>query len=700
MKKLKTLLQYRYTFKIITILAIFLGILNLILIPKQSKYTDEIQTITGNIIDYYIDGDKLTITLIAQEKVLVNYILSTEEEQKKYQDSLTLGDKLTIKGSMVRPDNSTVPNTFNYRKYLENKQIYYLMTADKIEIIAKNTSIFYELKSKILQRMDKIDNTGYLRLLLLGNKQQVEKDILSLYQENGISHLFAVSGLHVSLLMSIVFFVLRKITYHLKLQYVISSLFLLFYLFLVGGTASILRTTTVFLLSSLNTCLNYKIKKIDIILLSFAILFIFNPLIIFDIGFQFSYIITFFLTIFHQKISSISSQRKKSLYLSWLCFLVSFPLTIYYYYQVNFLTIFLNLFFIPLISVFLFPLCFTILIFPILEPILQLSVSFLETSSQILSNITFLQVIFAKPNILIMILYYLLIYLSLRETKFLKCLIMIIILHKNIAYFNSNMEMLLIDVSQGDCILIRLPYNQGNILIDTGGITTYEKETWQERKSQFSLAKTRIIPYLKSIGVSELDFLILTHGDYDHMGEAQNLINNFKINSVIFNQGEYNTLEEQLINVLSENNIPYTNSLKQIKLADTNFYFLKDKIYDNENENSNIIYFQYQNYHFLLMGDATSNNETSILKKYNIPEIDFLKVGHHGSNTSSSLSFIEKVNPTISLISVGKNNYYGHPSKEVLENLESSMIYRTDLMGSVLIKINNTFQITTYPSEP
>ena len=126
-------------------------------------------------------------------------------------------------------------------------------------------------------------------------------------------------------------------------------------------------------------------------------------------------------------------------------------------------------------------------------------------------------------------------------------------------------------------------------------------------------------------------------------------------------------------------------------------YFRQTKVYDNENDNSNVVYFQYKKYKFLFMGDASSTTEKEILEKYNLQDIDVLKVGHHGSKTSSSIEFIDKINPKYSIISVGKNNRYGHPNKEVLNNLEKSKIFRTDLDGSIMFKIkNNKLKIETF----
>ena len=180
------------------------------------------------------------------------------------------------------------------------------------------------------------------------------------------------------------------------------------------------------------------------------------------------------------------------------------------------------------------------------------------------------------------------------------------------------------------------------------------------------------------------------------MGEAINLVENFKVDKVIFNCGEYNDLEKELIKILDKNKIPYYACIKELNIDDNKLYFLQTKEYDNENDNSNVIYTEIDGYKFMFMGDAGVEKEKDIIDKYNVSNIDVLKVGHHGSKTSSSEEFINETDPKYSVISVGKNNRYDHPNKEVLNILEDSKIYRTDQDGSIMFKIkNNKLKIET-----
>ena len=174
------------------------------------------------------------------------------------------------------------------------------------------------------------------------------------------------------------------------------------------------------------------------------------------------------------------------------------------------------------------------------------------------------------------------------------------------------------------------------------------------------------------------------------------MVNSFKVEKVIFNCGKFNELEQELINVLDKKKIQYYSCIKELNIDDNKLYFLNNNDYGNENDNSSVVYIELNNHKFLFMGDAGVEVEEELIEKYNLRNIDVLKVGHHGSKTSSSKEFVDNIVPKYSIISVGKNNRYGHPNKEVLNNLENSKIYRTDQDGSIMFKIkNNKLQIKT-----
>ncbi len=181
------------------------------------------------------------------------------------------------------------------------------------------------------------------------------------------------------------------------------------------------------------------------------------------------------------------------------------------------------------------------------------------------------------------------------------------------------------------------------------------------------------------------------------MGDASNIVENMKVGEVIFNCGAYDGLEKELIDDLKRREIPYYSCIEELNVEGNKLYFLNDKDHGNENDNSVVVYTKLNDRKFLFMGDAGVKVEEDLIKNYNL-DIDFLKVGHHGSNTSSSIDFIDEIDPKFSIISVGKNNRYGHPKKSVLDTIKISRIYRTDIDGSIEIKLNKRgYKISTCP---
>ena len=674
MKRLRHILQSKHLIKIITIIIFIITLLYTNYYPFKSKYTKDDKEFIGIVTKYEVKEDKITIEIKAKEKLLITY---------KYQDkefnNLSYGDKIKVKGTLITPSKNTNQNTFNYQKYLYYKKIYYLVEATSINKIANNHNYLYTIKNILYQKIDKLKSSNYIKTLLFCDNT-LSKEIKESYRINGISHLFSVSGMHINFFVSIIYLYLNKITYNKRIKYLITNIFIIIYLILFPSS-SLLRSAVMSILYSINYLLKLKIKKIDILLLTLGVSLLINPFIIYDLGYIYSYTITFFLVL---SSSTLKNKNKinKIIYISLLSFLVSIPITIYNSYEINIISILLNIILVPIISIIILPLTILTYIFPILDSILYLFTSTLETISLFISKIKITKIIFPKPSLLIIALYYIIFLLSYQNKKYFYLNIILLIIIYISPYLNSNFEIVMFEVGEADCHLIKYPYNKNTILIDTG-------------KNEYKI-KNEVIPYLKSIGIKKIDYLIITHGDLDHMGEGINLVNNFKVEKVIFNCGPYNDLEQELIKVLDKKKIKYYSCIKELNIDNNKLYFLQTKEYDNENDNSNVIYSELNVYKFMFMGDAGIDKEKDILDKYNLSNVDVLKVGHHRSKTSSSKEFINVINPKYSIISVGKNNRYGHPNKEVLENLENSKIYRTDEDGSIMFKIkNNELKIET-----
>jgi len=671
LKKLKNLLQSRYLFKILTIIILFGNIVFTKFYQFESKYNKEENEFIGIVTKIKTKEDKLVLEIKAKEKLIINY-----KYKNNTLNNISYGDKILVKGKLKEPSVINIPNTFDYKKYLYTKKIYYVVEANKVDKLENNSNIIFTIKNILYKYIDNLKSSDYIKILLLGDNN-LNSEINNSYRVNGISHLFSISGMHISIITGIIYFYLNRVTHNKILKHIIIDIFLILYFILVT-TTSLFRSIIMTILFSINFILKLDIGKTDIMLLTLIICIIINPFIIYDVGFIYSYIISFFLMIYSSKLKS-KNKIKNVILVTFLSFFVSLPITIYNSYEINIISIFMNIILVPVISTLLFPLTILTLIFPILDNILYFIISIIENISIYISSIELTKLIFPKPSIIFIIIYYLFIIIVIKKKRYVHILILLLIFHYLSPSLNFNMKITMFDVGQADSMLVQYPNNKTNILIDTG-------------KNEYTMSNG-IIPYLKSKGIRNIDYLIITHGDEDHIGGAITLINNFKVDNIVLNRGDYSESEIELINNSKKVNI--INNVKKIKVNNNYLYFLNDKIYENENDNSIIIYFEQFKYKFLFMGDSSFVVEDYLLENYNLKNISILKVGHHGSFTSTTKEFVNTINPKISLISVGQNNY-GHPSKGVLTNLENSKIYRTDQDGSIMLEIkNNKLEIKT-----
>ena len=619
-----------------------------------TKYND-IVSVTGVVTNIKYSNDKTIITIKNKEKILI-YTHSNI--------SLSLGDYINVTGKFYLPGENTTKNIFNYRNYLKSKKIFWITNNPEINIIKYNKNIFYKIKNKIIHKI----NNEYLNSFILGDNSYLDDTVITSYRINGISHLFSISGMHITLLSTLLLKLLSKIFKSKKVIYILVSIFLIFYMFLIDFTPSVIRAVLLFII------LNFTKNKASIaLIIILSILLIINPYYIYDLGFKYSFIVSFFLIRFNYLFNK--NYFYNLILISLIAFLASIPIQINNFFSINLLTIINNIIFVPLVSIIIFPFSLLAFLLKPLIPVLDFLMNIFEHLSIFMSKFN-IQMIIPKMPIFLIIIYYILLY-NLNKINFV-IIVFFLFIYSNIKYFNPRCEVTFLDVGQGDSIFISLPYNKGNILIDTGGNLFSDKNY---------ISNNITIPYLKSIGVKKLDYLIITHGDADHAKEALNIINNIKVDRILLNN--YNN---ELESKLDGKNIGNT-------ILNINGYKFRIFNYRNtiENNDSLIVYTIISNYKLLFMGDATYLEEKMLLEDFNIRDIDILKVGHHGSKTSSSKEFIEKLKPTYSIISVGENNMYNHPNKEVLKNLNASKILRTDLSGTINFVFNkNKYKVITY----
>jgi len=676
LKRLKLILHSNYTYFILIFIVLLISLIRITL-PKKSHLIKNNKTFTGTIVKYNIDEMRLSMTLKNKEKFLANYYFKNEKEMQNFQKTIKLGDCIKVVGETSLPKQNTTKNIFNYQKYLQNKNIFYIIKVAKYQKISSSNNIYYKIKQKLSKNLEK---NYYLQTLILGNKDMIPEKVMTSYQENGISHILAISGMHISILSYLILKIMKIIIPSTKKSYLLTIVLLLCYISFANISPSIIRSSISFILLSFNKLYNLELSPIKIFILVVALTILINPFFIFDIGFLYSFTISLALII---TITKKKNYLKNLLTTSAIAFYISIPISLYYFYQINLLSIIYNLFYIPLISIIIYPLSIIVLLCPYLLPLYNFFTNILEITSIFLDKITLGKLIFIKLPFYIYLLEFLLILYSLIcKNKYLHkkvylFTILILLLHYFYPFYHQEDYLKVIDVGQGDSLLLHSKTE--SILIDTGGVATAKKQ---------SIVTKTTIPLLKSLGIKKLKYLILTHNDFDHMGEAKSLLTNFKVEEVLINQGPINKLESALI---KEGYL--IRKIKQDEhLTCGNIDLIQlNKNMSNENDSSQIYYVKYQNISALLMGDASIKSEKELLKTYDFHHINILKIGHHGSNSSTSNELLAKINPNLALISVGKDNIYNHPHQEVLEKLKRYEIpyYLTSESGTITIDLDS-----------
>lgn len=650
MKILKTISQSRLFCVFLIIITSIITVFRITIKPKL-YYKEQDKEVIGVIEKITRDNKKITMLIKAKEKLQGIYYLSNQKTSKI--PNLEIGDKVKIVGELTTPTTPTTANQFDYSFYLKKQGIYHVIIIDKIDKIEESTKILTKIKNSLNKKI----THPYIQAFLFGSDEKIKEEIKESYQENGISHLFAISGMHFYLIASSILKILSKTKITTKKKYLITFCIIFLYSSLLDVNASILRGILFFFLFSLNRVWNLELSKIRLILFTIIITILINPYFITEVAFWYSFIISIGLLYF---LDSTNSYWKSLWMSSILSFLLSVPISLYYFYQVNILSAFYNLFYIPYVNFIIFPLTILTFLMPIIEPLYQLTIDILEQSSLLISKIKIGIFIFPKVNICVYLfeLVIIIIFLKKKNNKTLILFMLIFLAHYFYFYVQQDFFKL-IDVGQGDSILL---FSKGKAgLIDTGG------KIYFDNTISSTITKYTTIPLLKSLGIKKLDFLFLTHGDMDHMGEVFYLMKHFKIEKIYINLGPISLLEKE---ILKEINVKKSKQGAIFQLGNFTLYQL-NKSWKEENNSSSVYYINHPNLTILAMGDATRKTEEYLLKNYNL-NVDILKIGHHGSKTSTGSNFLKMTNPTLALISVGKNNRFNHPNKEVINRLQEN----------------------------
>lgn len=680
-------------------------------------------SIAGKITNIpLIDGDYVSFHISANELIQAEYRLKTYAEKhsfKQFQPGMTC----SFSGKLKRPQNSGNPGSFNYEQYLKRQNIHWIFQIDKVHRCTDETvTIVDKIKRYRQQGLLAVEqhfpqvSAGVAQALIFGERNDIDEEILDAYQQLGLIHVLVVSGLHVGIILGILYYLFLRIGMIREKVYFILLMFLPVYVLITGAAPSVMRACVMAGAVLCGMLLKEKIHPIDSISYAFLLLLFYNPYFLYHVGFQLSFLISFALIVSSQMISThFTHSISRLIAYSIVADLISIPLIMYYFHHIPSISVIVNVLFVPLFSTVILPLSFisffTQFIFPPFANLLffvhKQMIQLIHTVLLNMEKLPFSTISTGETSPVFTLLIYMSVFyffiqiekqaqLRLSSLKHLYPFLILIAFQLSHPYLNPFGEVTMINVGQGDSILIEFPYRKAVYLIDTGGVLQFgEKETWQVRSKSYDVGRDVIAPVLKAKGIRKLDKVILTHGDEDHIGGMAGILQSVRVKEVLYGKNsQFEANERELLTELYNKNVKLTFVHEGVKWKEGKFTFHVLGPVGNEqttNDRSIILYTSLGNVRWLFMGDAEKESEVKLLRRYPNLTSDVLKVGHHGSKTSTTAELLQTVKPKVALISVGRNNSYGHPHAEVISRLRESKlkIYRTDQDGAIQFRFTD-----------
>ena len=485
-------------------------LITFIFLDKKSKYNGNEKKFVCVIENINILETKLSLDLECKEKVKGTYYFKDDTEKENFVKKYKIGSIIEINGSLNLIENLNAPNVFDYKMYAKAKGMFYHIKLESFKYLSENNYYVYKLKNIILGKIKNYKSYSYLKYFFLKDKSSIDESTLYRYKSLGIMQVMSLSSSFFMLYIS-------KILKKNSVLKDVSVITILYVMFKVTESISFQRSLIYSIILIINRNLKLKISIYKLIIYMIIFLLIINPYNVFLNSFYYCTIISSFVIILRKEIYQKKHFLSRSLYISFVTFLAAIPLNIYFQFELNILSPVYNVFLYPLFTYIIMPVSILSVFMPQLDLVVFALLKFFESLSVMLLKIP-TNCIFIKPFILIVFLYYLLIVFALKNKKVFLVFILLLILHNNFNRIFPSTYVLVLDVGQADSILIH--HNNKNILIDTGGSIN---------DSKLYSANNFLIPLFKSLGISKIDTIVLSHGDFDHIGETKNLVNNFKI---------------------------------------------------------------------------------------------------------------------------------------------------------------------------
>ena len=639
-----------------------------------------------------VNGEQLSAIGKAKGQTYqVFYRLKSEKEQHFFK---TTSQTLVLKGKITLTPATGQRNFqgFNYQSYLASQGIYRIAQIERLDQVVPQKSLsplafFHQLRRRALVHIQThfpSPMRHYMTGLLFGYLDKEFDEQSQLYTSLDIIHLFALSGMQVGFFLGWFRYGLLRLGLPKDYLFIVLLPFSLCYGLMTGWTASVLRSLVQSLLAE------FGIKKLDNMGITLLLLFLLLPHFLLTVGGVLSCSYAFLLCLFDfEDLSSL----KKSIYTSLVLCLGILPFLTYYYGTFQPVSLILTAIFSIVFDSFLLPVLTVFfalsgfLVLTQLNPLFEWMESFLTWIQSWIGQ----PLILGKPSLFqfgLMIAVLVMVFDFWKKPQFRICLLMIFGLLMVWVKHPLTNEVTVVDVGQGDSIFLR-SMKGDTILIDVGGKVTFgTKEKWQE-SSQTSNAEKTLIPYLQARGVSQIDYLVLTHTDTDHIGDLEEVAKCFKIKEICVSQGALT--KPSFVKRLRTIKCP-VHTLKagdKLPMMGSNLQVLyPNKVGDGGNNDSIVLYGKLLGSSFLFTGDLEKEGEEELMASYPTLRASVLKAGHHGSKGSSSEAFLDQLHPSLALVSAGENNRYKHPNDETIERFKQRhiKILRTDKDGAIRFK--------------